>query len=140
MIKIPFDELGKMNFQQTVQKLANSQLKTPKAFAIKHLTKEVREGFFKMREMYMKEIQETYAVDGKDSPPAEGTKSMELKLPFNCKPGMEGDAKGALDAFGKRELVINRRKLEGALLFECNEWSPRELESLEFLVEEPSVS
>jgi hypothetical protein len=138
MIRIAYDELGKMNFQQAVQKLANSQLRTPEAFLIKHLTKSMREGFFAMREAYVKEIQDKFAVTGKEGAPEAGGKSAEMKLPFECKPGMEEEAKRALDGFGKKELVVDKRKIKADVLFQCNEWSPRELEVLEPILEEPA--
>lgn len=140
MIRIPYDELGKMTFQQSVQKLANSTFKSPKAFAVKHITKALREGFFKMREDYQKNIEEKYAVktDGKVTNPAEGTKAAELQLPFAVKEGTEGDAKGALDTFGKTIFTIDKKKLTSEVLFEVNEWSPRELEALEPIIEEPT--
>lgn len=139
MIRIPYDELGKMNFQQTIQKLANSPLRDPVAFHIKHVTKGLRDGFFKMREEYQKNIEEKYAVkvDGKITPPEAGTKASELNLPFNVKEGQEGDAKGALDAFGKTVFTLDKKKIGHEMLFKCNEWSPRELEALEFIVDEP---
>ncbi len=113
-------------------------MRTPKAFAIKHLTKEMREGFFAMREEYTKNISEKFAVKGKEGMAEPGTKSAELKLPFTAQDGKEADAKGALDAFGKKTLDIKRPKINFALLFECNEWTPHELEVLEFFVDEPA--
>lgn len=138
MIRIPYDELGKMNFQQTVQKLANSPLKDPVAFQIKHMTKALREGFFKMRDEY-KKLEEKFAVkvEGKIDAPKEGSKAAELALPFTVAEGQEADAKGALDAFGKTTLDIDRKKIPHEILFRCNEWTPRELEALEFIVDEP---
>lgn len=136
MIKIPYDELGKMSTQQTIQKLANSSFKTPQAFAVKHITKAIREGFFKMRDEYKKDISDKYCE--KEEAPPEGTKAAELKLPFTSKAGMETDCKQALDDFGKRIFTLNKKKLSSTILFEVNEWTPRELESLEFLVEEPA--
>jgi hypothetical protein len=139
MIKIPYDTLGKLNFQQTAQKLANAPMKTPAAFAIKSITKSLREGFFKMRDEYKDEIESKFAVkeNGKVLPPKEGSKAEEMKLPFACKEGAEGDVKGALDAFNKRELKIDRKKIAFELLFEVQEWSPRELEDLEPIITEP---
>lgn len=133
MIVTTYDELGKMQVQQAVQKLANSTFKTPQAFMVKHLTKAVRDGFFKMRDEYKTEIEEKFLE--KDEK-ADKTKSEELKLPFTCKAGLEGDCKGLLDAFGKKEFKIDKKKISASLLFEVNEWSPRELEALEFLVDE----
>lgn len=136
MIKVQYDELGKLATQQAVQKLANSTFKTPAAFMVKSLTKAIRDGFFKMREEYKKDIEEKFLE--KDEA-ADGAKSQEMQLPFKCKAGMEGDCKGLLEAFGKREFTLDRKKLSAEMLFEVNEWSPRELEALEFLVEEPSA-
>lgn len=141
MIKTQYDHLGKLNTQQTIQKLANSTFKTPVAFQIKSITKAVRDGFFKMRDDYKKDIEEKYAAknaEGKFEPPAHGSKSEELQLPFNCQAGLEGDAKGAIEAFNKTEFKLDRKKIKAEVLFEVNEWSPRELEALEFLVEEPT--
>ncbi len=139
MIRIPYDELGKLNFQQTVQKLANSPLKDPVAFQIKHMTKALREGFFAMREEYQKEIEDKFAlkVEGKVDVAKDGSKAAELKLPFAVKEGTEGDVKGLLDTFSKKELKIDRKKIPHEVLFRCNEWTPRELEALEFIVDEP---
>ncbi len=142
MIRIPYDELGKLNIQQTVQKLANSQMKDPKAFQIKFMTKAMREGFFKMSDEYKKEIQEKFAKKnekGQIMDPTEG-KALELKLPFQCEDGVADQAKAALDEFNKRELKIDRKKIPFEILFEVNEWSPRELESLEHIVTEPGDS
>lgn len=136
MIKIAYDELGKMNTQQSVQKLANSSFKTPQAFAVKHITKAVRDGFFTMRDEYKKLVSDKYME--KEEMPAEGTKGAELKLPFVCKEGMEADCKQALDDFGKKEFQLKKKKISATLLFEVNEWTPRELEALEFLVDEPA--
>jgi len=138
MIKVPYDELGKMNTQRAVQKLANSSFKTPQAFAVKFLTKAAREGFFKMREEYEKDIVGKFAVKGKEQAVDAGTKSEEMKLPFTCQDGKEDEAKAALDSFGKKELVINKPKISAEVLFEINEWSPMELESLEFFVQDPA--
>lgn len=139
MIKIPYDDLGKMHFQQTVQKLANSPLRDPVAFRIKFITKGLREGFFAMRKEYQDNIEAKYAVkeEGKVTEPKEGSKAAEFSLPFHCEDTKAGDAKGALDAFGKKEFTLNQKKIPHDVLFRCNEWTPRELEALEFIVEEP---
>lgn len=139
MIKIPYDKLGQMQFQQTVQKLANSLLRDPVAFQIKHITKGLRDGFFAMREEYQKDIEAKYAVkeDGKVIPPKEKSKAEELGLPFHVEDAMTGDVKGALDAFNKKEFKMNRNKIPFEVIFKCNEWSPRELEALEYIVQEP---
>lgn len=139
MIRIPYNQLLLLNFQQTIQKLANSTFKTPKAFQVKAVTKGLRDGFFAAREEYKNEIESKYAllVEGKVQEPVEGTKSKELELPFTAKLGTEGDAKGALEAYHKKELKLDQRKISAELLFEVNEWSPRELEALEFIVSEP---
>ena len=138
MIKVQYDELGKLATQQAVQKLANSSFKTPQAFAVKHVTKAIRDGFFKMREEYQKEVHEKYCA--KEETPAPGTKAQLLQIPFVPKEGKEEECKLALDNFGKRILTLEKKKLSAELLFEVNEWSPRELESLEFLVDEPAGS
>lgn len=139
MIKIPYDELGKMSFQQTVQKLANSPLRDPVVFQIKHMTKALREGFFAMREDYQANVEGMYAEKegGKIVEPKEGTKAFELKLPFATKDEVAGDAKGALDAFGKKLFTLDRKKLDFEIVLKVNEWSPRELESLEPIINEP---
>lgn len=137
MIKITYDELGKINLQQAVQKLANCPMRTPQAFAIKHITKALREGFFKMRDEYMKDVRDVFAVKGKEEAPEAGGKSAEMQLPFECQAGKEQEAKQALDAFGKRLLTISKNKISPETLFQCGEWSARELETLEFMVEEP---
>ena len=132
MITIKYSELGKISTQKVIQKLTNSTFKTPKAFTISHITKTIRQGFFDMREEYVKDIESKYLnKDATDTTPTGD-------LPFSCKAGMESDCKGALDAFGNKTLTINRKKIDGALLFECNDWTPQELEALEFLVEEPA--
>lgn len=140
MIKIPYDELGKLNFQQTIQKLANSTFKTPAAFQVKHMTKAIRDGFFKMRGDYQNDIEKKYAVKdaGKVQEPKEGSKAAELALPFHCEDAQAGDAKGALEEFNKTILTIDKKKISAEILFSVNEWTPRELEALEFIVEEPS--
>lgn len=141
MIKTTFEHLGRLATQQAVQKLANSTFKTPAAFRVKAITKSVRDGFFKMRDDYKTQIEEKFAVKnekGQFTPPDEGSKAAELGLPFKCKEGMEGDVKGALDTYNKTEFKLDQKKLSAEMLFEVNEWSPRELEALEFLVEEPT--
>ena len=50
-----------------------------------------------------------------------------------------GQARNALDAFGQRTVEIKQRKIKPETLFECNEWSPRELEALEDFVVEPNI-
>lgn len=139
MIKILYSELGLLNFQQTVQKLANSQLRDPVAFQIKFVTKGLREGFFKMKEEYKKEIEAKYAVKNETGQVVEATvgKSLELNLPFQCNEEHVADAKGALDEFNKRTCQIDRKKIPFEIIFQCNEWSPRELEALEHIVTEP---
>ncbi len=137
MIKIPYEELGKQSFQQAVMKLANSTFKDPRAFAIKHFTKELREGFVQMRDTYKKDIEEKYLE--KDEAKV-NTKGAELNLPFNCKEGLEADCKGSLDSFGKNYITVERKKISAALLFEVNEWTPRELEALELIIDEPQDS
>lgn len=136
MIKIPYDELGKSNFQQAVMKLANSPMRTPKAFGTMHLTRDVRNGFMKMRESYKSDIVGKFQE--KEEAPAEGSESAKHGFPFTCKQGLELACKAALDGFGKNVLTIERKKIDGALLFEMNEWTPRELEALEFLITEPT--
>jgi hypothetical protein len=91
-----------------------------------------------MREEYTKSVHEKYCL--KEEAPEAGTKGAELKLPFTAKEGTEADCKQALDDFGKSIFQLDRKKLSANILFEVNEWSPRELESLEFLVEEPTES
>lgn len=141
MIKIAYDQLGLLNFQQSVQKLANSTFKTPAAFGVKTLTKAIREGFFKMREDYQREIESKYAVKegGKVQTPKEGSKAAELSLPFHCEDAQAGDVKGALETFNKTLFTTDKKKISAELLFEVNEWTPRELEALEFIVEEPTA-
>lgn len=139
MIRIPYDELGKLNFQQTAQKLANSQLRDPIAFQIKFVTKALREGFFKMKDEYKKEIEAKYAQKNEAGQIIEATtgKAEEFSLPFQCTDEQAGDAKGMLDEFNKRFLQIDRKKIPFEVIFQCSEWSPRELEALEYIVTEP---
>lgn len=141
MIKIPYDELGKQNFQMAVQKLANSQLRDPVVFRIKHVTKSVREGFLKMRDEY-KKLEEKYAEknEGKIVEPKEGSEARKCELPWHTPDEKAKQAKDDLDNFGKKLLTVNHKKIPFETLFKCNEWSPRELESLEPIVEEPGDS
>jgi hypothetical protein len=139
MIKIPYDELGKMNFQQAVQKLANSQCREPIVFRVKAVTKGLREGFFAMREDYQNNIEKLYALkeDGKITEAKEGSKAAEFKLPFHAADEVAADAKSAVDAFGKKIFTLEQKKIPYETILKMSDWSARELEALEPIVEEP---
>lgn len=66
-------------------------------------------------------------------------KSLELELPCQVKDGEEEAAKAAFDSFGDRVLEIGGKKISPEVLFECNQWSPRELQALEPIVAEPPL-
>lgn len=140
MIQVPYSLLAQMHFQQAVQKLANSPLKDPVAFQIKHMTKALRDGYFAMKEEYQKTIESKYAEKeaGKIVPPKEGSKAAELELPFACEDAKTGDLKGALDAFYAQKLKVEKKKIPFEVMFRANEWTPRELETLEAIIEEPT--
>lgn len=140
MIKLKYDDFGRASFQQAVQKLKHSPMKTVQAFSIKHMVKDIEAGLKKLQFECSEEIFKKYAVGGeKTVPPVAGGKSLELQLPFEATSGMEADAKQALDDFGNRTIELNRKKLNPGILFECNEWTPRELEALESIVDEPPL-
>jgi hypothetical protein len=129
-----------MSFQEAMMKLANSEFRDIQGFRAKRVGKAIKDGFFKMREEYTKEIQNAFAQKGEDGqvlPPTSG-KSLELKLPFQAIEGKEDEVKALLDGFGKRVLEVKEKKLKAETLFTVNSWTPRELEALEHVYEEPA--
>lgn len=141
LITIRYKDLGAAGFQHTIHKLRQTPMRSPAAFGIKGLIKQIEQGLLKFQEQ-AKELFQEYAVTGKapePNEPAPTGKSFELKLPCQVKDGKEEEAKKAFDAFGERPLELKGRKLSPELLFESNSWSPRELEALEPILEEPPL-
>jgi hypothetical protein len=116
-------------------------MRSPAAFGIKGLVKQIDAGLLKFQDQ-AKELFQVFAVTGKapePSEPAPTGKSLELKLPCQVKDGKEEEAHKAFEAFGERKLELKGRKISAELLFESASWSPRELEALEPIVEEPPL-
>ncbi len=116
-------------------------MRTPAAFSIKHIVKSLDKGFIQFREEAEKELFSKFSVTGKTPEPQAPItgKSLELELPCQCPEGLEEEAKAAFEAFGNRVLEIGGKKIAPEVLFECNAWSPRELEALEPIVAEPPL-
>jgi len=135
MIKVPYNQLLSMQTSQAVQKLANAPFKSPKqAYMVKFITKSIREGYFKAKKE-LDDLNEKYKAS--NDAPAEGTEAQKLGLPFALKEGINAEeAKKAYDGFGERVCQIQKNKIKPDELFEVGEWTPRELEALEFLVDE----
>lgn len=132
MIKLRYEQLSQRNFQGALAKLANVQIRSPEAFRIKHLLKEIQQQLDAMKDAFRKDIAGVYAVGGNPENMAQpGTKSFELGLPFACIEGKEEDAKKAMDDFSKRECEVKQKKLTGELLISVSEWSAAELAALD---------
>lgn len=126
MIKMRYSELSKVAFLQAVQKLANSPLKTPKAFKIKHIIDAIQRERDTVAGKYQKQILDAYEKKGG-----------EVKdLGFACIPGKEEEAKKALEEFGSQTFEIKQTKIDGNLLFEVNSWTVAELTAMEPIVSE----
>ena len=132
MIRLRYEELSKTNFQQALHKMANVQLRDPKAFKIKHMVKDIQRCLDEMQAAFKKDILAVFSMDGDGSEPAlHGSKSQMLKLPFACVEGKEDEAKAALESFGKRECSIKANRLSGEFLLSISEWSAAELAALD---------
>ncbi len=141
MITIRYKDLGAAGFQHTIHKLRQTPMRSPAAFGIKGLVKQIDAGLLKFQDQ-AKELFQVFAVTGKAPEPGEPAptgKSFELKLPCQVKDGKEEEANKAFEAFGERKLELKGRKISAELLFESASWSPRELEALEPIVEEPPL-
>lgn len=135
MIKMSYEKLSNVNFQQAVQKLLNKPMKTPSAFQILHIGKALQAKNDEMRHKFSSEIVEKYS--NKDHKPVEGevSKSMKMEIPFEAVQGKEEEAVKAIEDFGKTIFEIPIKKISSETLFSVGEWSPVELQFLEPLVE-----
>lgn len=141
MIQIRYKDLGTPGFQHSLHKLRQSPMRTPAAFAIKHIIKALDKALLDFQKEAEDNLFGKFAISGKT--PGQGEevtgKSKELELPCQVKDGMEDEAKAAFEAFGEKRLEIGGKKIPPEVLFECNAWSPRELEALEPIVAEPPL-
>lgn len=141
MITIRYKDLGAAGFQHTIHKLRQTPMRSPAAFGIKNLVKQIDAGLLKFQEQ-AKELFQVYSVTGKapePNEPAPTGKSFELQLPCQVHDGKEEEAAKAFEDFGERRFELKGKKLSAELLFESAAWSPRELEALEPIVEEPPL-
>jgi hypothetical protein len=114
-------------------------MRTPAAFSVKHIVKSVEAGLKQFQKEAQEELFAKFAVGGVPGTEQVTGKSLELDLPCQCVEGKEEEAKAAFEAFGNRVLEIGGKKIAPEVLFECNAWSPRELEALEPIVAEPPL-
>jgi hypothetical protein len=129
MIKICYKELSQVNFQRAWGKLMNVPMKTPEAFRIKHIGKDLQVYSKEMQEDYKKLLKE-YAKGGVQTPPVTDL-CESLGLPFEAEDGKAESAKAALDKFGNIECHINQKPLTGEFLLSVSDWTPLELQALE---------
>lgn len=129
MIRLNYQQLSQINFQRAWTKLMNVPMKTPEAFRIKHIGKDLQEYSKQMQDDY-KGLLKEYAQGGNQTPPVSDL-CESLGLPFEAAEGMAEKAKEAIDRFGKIECHIGHKPITGDFLLSVAEWTPAELQALE---------
>lgn len=130
MIKMRYEELSKVQFLQSVQKLASIPMKNPSVVKIMHIVKHLEKHRNEMRSKFEEDIVKKYAKGGTAIEQPKGL-SLELHLPFDALEGKENEALEMVEAFGKREFTIPMKKLTVEQLLDAGEWTAQELIALE---------